>query len=162
MKQITCENCCIFLDIFLRENKLKKSQVASAITCSVATINRILTEETLPTERMLKQVAIMIELGFPTYVKLSKSQKEKISEMIGTVGGGVLGFSSISTAISTLGVTGLSASGVTSGLATLGSIMGGGMVAGLLGCWCYCCRYYPSCYWNSRLWGYAWRKISLG
>ncbi|MDD5170670.1 MAG: hypothetical protein PHN75_17780, partial [Syntrophales bacterium] len=63
--------------------------------------------------------------------KLSKAEKEKISEAIGTVGGGVLGFGGITAAVSTMGIAGLSAAGITSGLAALGGIVGGGMVAGI-------------------------------
>ena len=60
-------------------------------------------------------------------------QKEKISETIGTVGGGTLGFGVVSSVISSSGVVaGLSASGISSGLASIGGIVGGGMVTGVI------------------------------
>lgn len=37
----------------------------------------------------------MIGIGYERYSKLSKAEKEKISELIGTIGGGTLGFGSI-------------------------------------------------------------------
>jgi hypothetical protein len=82
---------------------------------------------------MIKQIGIMIELGFVTYSKLSNTQKEHISETIGTFGGGILGFGSITAAISSLGVvSGLSATGITSGLAALGAVVSGGMAVGVM------------------------------
>jgi len=80
---------------------------------------------------MLRQSAIMIELGFKSYSKLSVAEKEKISEILGVVGGGTVGIGAVTAAVSALGLAGLSAAGITSGLAALGAIIGGGMVAGL-------------------------------
>jgi len=58
---------------------------------------------------------------------------KNILEKAGGFGGGLLGFSSISAIISTSGaVTGLSAAGITSGLATVGTVVGGGMMAGVV------------------------------
>lgn len=65
----------------------------------------------------------MISIGFDKYKKLSNSEKEKIPENIGTIGGGLLGFGSITAAISASGIVGLSA---------IGAIVGGGMVAGVI------------------------------
>jgi len=80
---------------------------------------------------MLRQTAIMVELGFDSYSKLSKAEKEKISEMLGIVGGGTIGIGTVTAAVSTLGFAGLSAAGIASGLSTLGAMIGGGMAAGL-------------------------------
>lgn len=74
----------------------------------------------------------MISIGFDKYKKLSNSEKEKIPENIGTIGGGLLGFGSITAAISASGIVGLSAAGITSGLSAIGAIVGGGMVAGVI------------------------------
>lgn len=133
MNQFTRDNCGLILARFIEENNLDGRRVAKVIGCSEATLTRILSARSLPSDEMMKQVGIIIELGFVSYSKLSKAQKEHISEAIGTVGGGILGFGSISAAISTLGtVSGLSAAGIATGLSTLGAVIGGGMVAGII------------------------------
>ena len=127
------DNFRVFVAAFIEQNNLTVRKVAKAITCSEATLSRLIADKTRPTSEMLRQVAIMIELGWKSYSKLSKAEKEKISEAIGTVGGGVLGFGVVTAAVSSLGaVLGLSAAGITSGLATLGAVVGGGMAAGIL------------------------------
>lgn len=133
MNQITRDNCRLLLAAFIKENDLDVRQVAKVIGCSEATLVRILATHSLPSDEMMKQVGIIIELGFVSYSKLTNAQKERITETIGTVGGGILGFGSISAAISSLGaVSGLSAAGIASGLSTFGAIIGGGMVAGVV------------------------------
>jgi len=78
------------------------------------------------------QIGILIGIGFQNYSKLSNAEKEKISEAIGAAGGGVLGFGSIAAAVGASGaVAGLSAAGISSGLAAIGTIVGGGMMAGV-------------------------------
>lgn len=131
MESITIDNFSCLLGAFIESNNLSLKKVAKVIGCTEMTITRLLLKKTLPSEEMLKQVAIMIEIGFKKYSKLSATDKEKISETIGAVGGGAIGFASISATIGILGTTGLSAAGITSGLATLGAIVGGGMVAGV-------------------------------
>ena len=129
---LNSENLRNFLAVFIEENKLTVKQVAKAIGCSTATLERILVGETTPTENFIKQVGILIAIGYDEYAKLSKSQKETISEKMGTVSAGGLGFASITAAVSASGaVVGLSAAGITSGLAAIGSIVGGGMIAGV-------------------------------
>ena len=95
------------------------------------TLTRIILEKTLASDEMIIQTGLMMQIGYKQYSKLSDAEKEKFSETIGAVGGGVLGFASIAGAISVLGTAGLSAAGITSGLAALGAIVGGGMVAGV-------------------------------
>src|SRR5207248_9157924 len=103
------------------------------IGCSAPTLSRLLAGETLPSDEMLRQSAIMMELGFRRFPKLSKAEREKLSETLGTVGGGTLGFASITATVSTLGtVTGLSAAGISSGLTALGGVVSGGMAAGVV------------------------------
>lgn len=133
MNQLTPDNCRLILAAFIEENELTVRRVAKAIGCSESTLIRILAAWSLPSDEMIKQIGIMIELGFASYSKLSSTQKEHISETIGTVGGGILGFGSISAAISSLGlVSGLSAAGITSGLAALGAVVGSGMAVGVM------------------------------
>lgn len=132
MDSITRENCKVLLAVFIEENDLSAQEIAKAISCSEETISRILAGETLPTDKMLIEVGILIETGFDRYSNLSKSERKEILETIGTVGAGAIGFSAITASVSTLGaISGLSAAGVTSGLGALGAIVGGSMVAGI-------------------------------
>lgn len=133
MNQLTQDNSRFLLAAFIEENDINVRQVSKAIGCSEATLIRILAARSLPSGEMIKQIGIMIELGFVSYSKLSNAQKERISESIGTVGGGILGFGSITAAVGTLGaVSGLSAAGITSGLGALGAVVSGGMAAGIM------------------------------
>lgn len=133
LNQLTQDNSRILLAAFIEENDLTVRQVSKAIGCSEETLFRILAARSLPSDEMIKQIGIMIELGFVSYSNLLKAQKEHISESIGAVGGGILGFGSITAAVSSLGaVSGLSAAGITSGLSALGAVVSGGMVAGIM------------------------------
>lgn len=131
-ESITRESLAHYLSVFFENSEVSIENVAKAIGCPIAAIERIISQETLPTDEMLKQCAILISIGYKEYKKLSQADKEKISESIGAVGGGILGFGAISSAISSSGaVIGLSAAGITSGLSAIGTIVGGGMVAGV-------------------------------
>lgn len=116
---------------FSKSEKTSLSKIAKAIGCSEKTMERLTTAKSHPSDEMLKQGAILLTIGFTKYSKLSNAEKEKISEGIGAVGGGVLGLGSVTAVVSSLGVAGLSAAGITSGLAALGAIVGGGMAAGI-------------------------------
>jgi hypothetical protein len=129
---ITKYNYAAFLAVFIENNKLATRNIAEVIGCAEPVINRLIAGKTWPTDEMIKQSGIMFELGFKVYKKLTKAQKERISETIGTFGGVGLGFGSVTAAVSALGTVGLSAAGITSGLAVLGGVVGGGMAAGLL------------------------------
>ena len=130
VKEITHENCRLLLAGYMEKEEISAPRISKAIGCSHATIARILAGITKPTLNFMKQVGILIELGFKTYKKLSESEKEDISEKIGAVGGGVLGFGAITAAVSVSGtVAGLGAAGITSGLAAIGA---GGMLGGVL------------------------------
>ena len=132
MAAITRDNCHELLAQFIEDNSLSVSEIAQAIGCSEATIRRILERLSLPSDEMLKQVAAMVAISFPRYTTLSQAEKAHISDAIGAIGGGVLGFGTLGTVISSLGtVSGLSAAGITSGLAAMGAAIGGGMVAGV-------------------------------
>jgi predicted XRE-type DNA-binding protein len=129
---LTKENLHQFLNAFIEQNKLTTEKVARAIDCPKSSVERVLSGQTLPSNELLKQCAIMMEIGYPKYKKLNNAEKEKISESIGSVGGGVLGFGAISSAVSASGVVGLAGgAAITSGLAGLGAIVGGGMAAGI-------------------------------
>ena len=96
------DNFASMLNAFLKENNLSQRRIAQTIGCAGPTLRRLLSRETLPSDEMLKQSGILIDIGFTRYSKLSKAEKEKISEAIGTVGGGAVGFGSITAAVSTL------------------------------------------------------------
>jgi hypothetical protein len=131
MEKISRNDCRVFLAAFMEKNNLPVKKVSDAIDCSKSSLNRIIGGQTLPSDEMLRQSAVMIELGFKSYAKLSKAEKEKISEILGVVGGGTIGIGAVTAAVSSLGLAGLSAAGITSGLAALGAIIGGGMAAGI-------------------------------
>ena len=130
IKEITDVNCRVILAAYMEKENVSAPRISKAMGCSHATIARILGGITKPSEEFIKQMGIMIELGIKRYAKLTESEKEKISEAIGTIGGGALGFGAITTAVSVSGtVAGLSAAGIASGLAAIGV---GGMVGGVL------------------------------
>lgn len=114
MQEITRESLWVLLAAFIEKYDLTTRRVAKSIGCSDATITRLLFGQTLPSDEMMKQVLLMIELGFDKYSGLTEAQKEQLSQKIGAVGGGVLGFSGITAAVGALGVPGLSAAGITS------------------------------------------------
>lgn len=129
---ITYENCRLLLAAYMQENQIGAPRISEAIDCSHATLARLLVGTSKPTDEFVKQVGILIGIGYEKYEKLSEAEKESLSEQIGAISGGVIGFGSITTAIATSGVvTGLSAAGITSGLAGIGAIIGGGMTAGV-------------------------------
>lgn len=130
--RVTKENLHLLLATFIENEKLSQKDVAKVIGCAVSVISRVLKKETLPSENLLKRCHTMFEIGYKKYKKLSNAEKEKISEIIGTVGSGGLGVGASISAISSLGISGLSAAGMTSGLATLGAIAGGGMATGIV------------------------------
>ena len=118
--EITPENCRQFLAAYMDENKIGSPRISEAIGYSHATLARILAGTSKPTVEFIKQVGILIEIGYYKYKKLFDAEKKTISEKIGTISGGVVGFGSITAAIGVSdAVAGLSAAGITSGLAAL-------------------------------------------
>jgi len=131
MEKISRNDCRVFLAAFMEKSNVPVKKVSKAISCSQPTLNRIIAGQTLPSDEMLIQSAIMVELGFESYSRLSKAEKDKISEILGVISGGSIGIATVTAAVGSLGFAGLSAAGITSGLAALGAMIGGGMVAGL-------------------------------
>jgi hypothetical protein len=116
----------------MNEKQIGAPRISEAIGCSHAALARILAGISKPTVEFIIQVGILIEIGYEKYKKLSDVEKEKISEKMATISGGVVGFGTITAAISASGgVVGLSAAGITSGLAAIGAVVGGGMTAGV-------------------------------
>jgi hypothetical protein len=131
MDEIPSNQWAALFSAFLDKSKISVRAAADAIGCSETTMRRLLVAKTKPSAETLKQSAVMIEIGFDRYRKLTQAEKEKISDAIGAIGGGTIGFAAVTAAISTLGISGLSAAGITSGLAALGALVGGGMVVGV-------------------------------
>ena len=131
-EELTPENCRLLLAAYMEKNDVDASRIAKAIGCRHASLGRILSGKSLPSDNFLAQVGILIGIGIEKYLKLSKAEKEKITEAIGAAGAGAFGFSGIAAAIGASGTTvGLSATGISSGLAAIGTTVGGGMVAGV-------------------------------
>lgn len=128
-KQVNHENFKNVLAKFMEAENIASEKIAKVIGCPMASIGRILLGKTWPTDEMIKQGLILIEIGFKRYKKLTDAEKEKISETIGTLGGVGLGLGSVTAAVGASGtVAGLSAAGITSGLAALGGSMAGGLL----------------------------------
>jgi len=131
MNKITKDNFGEILSGWMKINNLNPTRVAEVIDCSKYTIVRLQRKDSLPTAEMIKQTGLLIEIGYKRYSKLSKSEKEKFSEALGTVSGAGLGFASITAVVSTLGTAGLSGAGIMSGLAAVGAYVGGGAAVGI-------------------------------
>ncbi|MCQ4141905.1 hypothetical protein [Chryseobacterium sp. EO14] len=132
MQNITRENYSEILHDFINKYNLNKKKISKVIGCSSATMERLLNGNSLPSDEMLKQTGILITLGIEKYSKLTKTERENISELLGTLSGGGLGFATITAIVSELGFLGLSGAGIMSGLAVLGSAVGAGAAAGIV------------------------------
>lgn len=132
MESLNRDNFRALMAAFIKGSSLNIKQVAKVLKCPAASLERLLAGNTYPTDEMLRQGAILIELGYNRYAKLSDAEREKISDALGAIGGGTLGFGSVTAAVGAMGsVAGLSAAGISSGLAAMGAIVGGGMAAGV-------------------------------
>ncbi len=132
MNELTKENCAQLLDAFVIKYKLTIPKIAKAIGCPKSSLERIILVKSWPTELMLKHVAILLEVGFKNFNRISKNNRDKLFEKLSALGGGVFGFSSVSAAISAAAAPGLTGGAViTSGLAGLGGLIGGGMAYGI-------------------------------
>lgn len=131
MENLNSDNYSKILNSWINENKVKPSNLAKAMNCSVPTLDRLLKKHSYPTDEMIRQTVIMITVGFKKYSNMSKAEKETISEKIGSISGAGLGFASVSAVVGGLGTAGLSAAGIMSGLATAGGFLGGGAAVGV-------------------------------
>lgn len=132
MSEFSRETFPVLMADFMAQHGLSHRLIANAIRCSEATLTRILNKSTLASDEMLRQGAILVELGFDRYCRLIDAEREKLSATLSVVGGGAIGFGSVTAAVGTMGsVAGLSAAGISSGLAAMGAIVGGGMAVGV-------------------------------
>ncbi|MEW4264504.1 hypothetical protein Q0N30_12490 [Priestia megaterium] len=76
-------------------------------------------------------INILNEAGLALHIKSRTINDSAIPEVLGAVTGATTGAAAGLGLLSMLGVSGFSAAGITSGLATAGTLVGGGMVAGI-------------------------------
>ena len=124
MNQFHRENFGPSLKKFVESHQgISYRQVAAGITCPEAVVHRIVYQKSWPTENLLRHGAIMMAVGFDKFANMTWAQREQISDALGTVGGGILGFATVSAVVSSFGISGLSAAGISSGLAAIGGTM---------------------------------------
>lgn len=119
------ENTSTLINTILQNNNIQIEDLAKEITCSIPTLKRLISEETYPTQKFIKELDRLIVNGFDNYKKVSLHQKSKISEKKGTIGGFSIG--ALTSGLGIASISGLSGAGITSGLAAIG----GTMVAGV-------------------------------
>jgi hypothetical protein len=130
--EINETNCRLLLAAYIEENDITITRLARALGCSAASIGRILAFASLPSAEFMKQTGLAMEIGIDRFERLSRGEKEHISERIGAGSATAFGFAAITAAVSTSGtVAGLSAAGISSGLYAIGTIVCGGMAAGV-------------------------------
>lgn len=83
MDALSRDNFRTLLAAFINKEGLRPRKMAAKIGCSEPTLSRLLAGETLPSDEMLRQSAIMMELGFCRFSKLSRAEREKLSEALG-------------------------------------------------------------------------------
>lgn len=132
MSNINSENYHTVFYNYVNTHKLNISKTAKALNCSVPTLDRLLKNQSKPSEEMIKQTGLLMVIGFEKYAKLSEAEKEKYSKKLGPLVGAGLGLASIPAVVGGLGTAGLSGAGIMSGLATAGAIVGGGAAAGIV------------------------------
>lgn len=125
------QNIINLIEDFKEKNKIDNSKLALIIGHKTSYIEKILLAPENADDEFLKQFAILSQYGIGKYEKLTKSEKEKISEKIGAITMTGISLGSIATIVSGLGISGLSGAGIMSGLATIGGIVGGGALVGI-------------------------------
>ena len=107
---------------FMQRESISSRRFALVLGCPEATIDRLLADQSHPSEEMMRQVAIAIGVGCKRFSKLSKDQRCSAADLLAPAGSGTIGLASITTAIGSLGTTaGLSAAGISSGLSAMGA-----------------------------------------
>ena len=128
-ESITMKNCGKKLKLVMNLLKISRREFARILGVSEATLRRLMSEESWPTDEFMHSLQALCVIGAAKYKKLSASDKENISEMMGVTGGTVAGVGGSIAAIGAAGtISGFSAAGITSGLAAVG---GGAMLTGI-------------------------------
>ena len=128
-EHVTKKNCGAKLRLIRELLGISRRELARIIGVSESTLRRLEENNTLPTDEFMNRLQALCVIGAAKYGKLTDSEKEKVSEVIGVAGGVVAGVGGSIAAIGAAGaVSGFSAAGITSGLAAVG---GGAMLAGI-------------------------------
>lgn len=128
-EEVTKANCDEKLKLVREISGISRRELAQKVGVSEATIRRMETGQSEPTDEFMNRVRALCVIGMAKFGKLSESEKGKVSNCLGAAGGVVAGIGGAIGAISASGaVAGLSAAGMTSGLAALG---GGAMFTGI-------------------------------
>ena len=134
-EEVTKKNCGEKLKLVREISGISRTELAQKIGLSEATIRRLENGDSEPTENFMNRIRALCVIGIAKFGKLSESEKEKVSESLGAVGGVIASIGGSIGAISASGaVAGLSAAGMTSGLAALGAgsmLIGIGVVAAI-------------------------------
>jgi len=126
---VTKDNCGSKIKLIKKVAGISHKNFAKTIGVSESTLRRLENRKNDPTEDFMNRLMALSYVGVMKYGKMSDSDKEKISEFVGTSGGVVAGVGGSIAAIGAAGVVGgFSAAGITSGLAAIG---GGTMLAGI-------------------------------
>ena len=129
LEPITSENCGLKLMLVREASGLSRRDTAKTLGVAESTIFRLETGRSKPTKDFMSKLSGLVAIGYARYSKLSKAEKEKISDYIGAGGGGAAGVGGAIGAVSAAGsVAGLSAAGITSGLSAIGA---GAMIGGV-------------------------------
>lgn len=131
MDKVTRGNYNELMVIFLQDSKVSLRQVAKAIGCTEITLNRLIAKITVPSDEMLRQTGIMLELGYKSYAKLAEYERKNIMESIGIFGGVALGFGMMTGFITDLTYGGVSSESLISGLEELGALFGSDILIGM-------------------------------
>ena len=102
---VTRHNYFIFLTTFIKNEDVSSRRVAKVIGCSTPTVKRLADGKVWPTDEMLKQSAVMFEIGIDRYGRLTKPEKEKVAKAIVVDETGVE-FAAVTSAVGALGVGG--------------------------------------------------------
>ena len=133
-EEITKQNCGEKLKLVRELAAISRRELAKILGCSEATIRRIESGASEPTDAFMNRLRALCLIGKARFEAMTDAEKEKISEYIGTAGGVTAGIGGAIAAIASAGtVSGLSAAGITSGLAAIGGSMltGIGVVAAI-------------------------------
>ena len=129
-EEVTKDNCGEKLKFIRELLGISRKELAKTLGVRESTIGRLERIKTFPSQDFMNRLQGLQSIGYATFKKMSKAEKEKVSEFIGTGAGVAGGVGASVAAVSAAGsVGGLSAAGITSGLAAIGGSMLGGIVA---------------------------------
>lgn len=117
----------VMLAEYMKQHGLTVRRIATVFACSDATLTRLLNGSTLATDEMLRQIKLLLDIGFDRFSKLSIAERTSTMGNVGVLGGGAAGVGIVAAA-----GAGANAAGLAGGLAAAGGVVGGGMAAGIV------------------------------